>query len=48
MNNQSSFAASSKNGADDGEIYTRFGDAPIEGNRLQIKTQGSQMNSNAV
>src|SRR3712207_8851215 len=48
MNNQALFAASSKNGAADGEIYTRFGDAPIEGNRLQIKTQGSQMNSNML
>lgn len=28
-----------------GEIFTRFGDAPIEGNRLQIKTLGTQMNS---
>ena len=27
------------------EVYVRFGDAPIEGNRLQIKTQGTQMNS---
>ena len=32
-------------GSNGGEIYTRFGDAPIEGNRLQIKTQGTQMNS---
>lgn len=32
-------------GNDGGEIYTRFGDAPIEGNRLQVKTQGTQMNS---
>ena len=45
MNNQAIFDASSKNGKEDGEIYVRFGDAPIEGNRLQIKTQGSQMNS---
>lgn len=30
------------------EIYIRFGDAPIEGNRLQIKTQGTQMNSLAL
>ena len=39
MNNQAIFSA----GPD--EIYIRFGDAPIEGNRLQIKTQGTQMNS---
>lgn len=32
-------------GAYPSEIYIRFGDAPIEGNRLQIKTQGTQMNS---
>ncbi len=38
-NNQALFSA----GPD--EIYIRFGDAPIEGNRLQIKTQGTQMNS---
>lgn len=38
-NNQNLF------GAYPGEIYVRFGDAPIEGNRLQIKTQGTQMNS---
>lgn len=42
MNNQALFSAS---GNDASEIYTRFGDAPIEGNRLQIKTQGTQMNS---
>lgn len=30
------------------EIYIRFGDAPIEGNRLQIKTQGTQMNSQSL
>lgn len=41
-NNQAIFAA----GPD--EIYIRFGDAPIEGNRLQIKTQGTQMNSLAL
>ena len=33
-------------GADDGEIFSRFGDAPIEGNRMNIKTQGQQLNSN--
>lgn len=38
-NNQAIFAAAPD------EIYIRFGDAPIEGNRLQIKTQGTQMNS---
>lgn len=42
LNNQTLFGAW---GNDGGEIYTRFGDAPIEGNRLQIKTQGTQMNS---
>ena len=41
-NNQAIFDA----GPD--EIYIRFGDAPIEGNRLQIKTQGTQMNSLAL
>ncbi len=45
-NNQAIFAADG--GDKDGEIYIRFGDAPIEGNRLQIKTQGSQMNSNQL
>lgn len=40
-NNQALFGAY----ADGSEIYVRFGDAPIEGNRLQIKTQGTQMNS---
>ena len=43
LNNQALFGAWGSNG---GEIYTRFGDAPIEGDLLQIKTQGSQMNSN--
>lgn len=38
-NNQAIF------GSGPDEIYVRFGDAPIEGNRLQIKTQGTQMNS---
>ena len=41
-NNQAIF------GAGPDEIYIRFGDAPIEGNRLQIKTQGTQMNSLAI
>ena len=40
-NNQAFFGAYSE----DSEIYMRFGDAPIEGNRMQIKTQGTQMNS---
>ena len=43
-NNQALFGGWAPKGKD-GEIYTRFGDAPIEGNRLQIKTQGTQMNS---
>lgn len=30
------------------EIYVRFGDAPIEGNRLQIKTQGTQFESQTL
>lgn len=41
-NNQAIF------GAGPDEIYIRFGDAPIEGNRLQIKTQSTQMNSLAL
>lgn len=45
MNNQALFGGWGPEGKD-GEIYTRFGDAPLEGNRLQIKTQGTQMNSN--
>ena len=45
MNNQQLFGGWGADGKD-GEIYTRFGDAPLEGNRLQIKTQGTQMNSN--
>ncbi|MGM9812844.1 MAG: BT_3987 domain-containing protein [Muribaculaceae bacterium] len=40
-NNQAFFGAYSESS----EIYMRFGDAPIEGNRINIKTQGSQMNS---
>ena len=47
LNNQMLFGAWAPSGKD-GEIYTRFGDAPIEGNRLQIKTQGSQLNSNQL
>ncbi len=45
LNNQALFGCWGPSGKD-GEIFTRFGDAPIEGNRLQIKTQGTQMNSN--
>ncbi len=44
-NNQAMFSASAPDGMD-GEIYTRFGDAPIKGNIFQIKNQGTQMNSN--
>jgi len=40
LNNQYIF-----NIAADQEIYIRFGDAPIDGRVLQIKTQGTQMNS---
>ena len=43
MNNQQLFCGW---GLDDGEIFSRFGDAPIEGNRINIKTQGGQLNSN--
>lgn len=43
-NNQALFAANAPAGMD-GEIYTRFGDAMVEGNLLQIKNQGSQFNS---
>lgn len=32
-------------GDNDGEIFSRFGDAPIEGNRMNIKAQGGQLNS---
>ncbi|WP_160119382.1 DUF1735 and LamG domain-containing protein [Bacteroides faecalis] len=45
MNNQAMFAAFGPGGD---EIYTRFGDAQVEGNKLQIKNQGSQFNSNTV
>lgn len=43
MNNQHLFCGWGDNG---GEIFSRFGDAPIEGNRINIKTQGTQLNSN--
>ena len=42
-NNQALFYAGGN-----GEIYLRFGDAPIEGNRFQVKTMGTQMNSNML
>ena len=45
LNNQALFDGSSRLGEEDGQIYTRFGDAMIEGNRLQIKTQGIVMDS---
>lgn len=45
LNNQAMFSAFAPDGMD-GEIYTRFGDAPIKGNIFQIKNQGTQMNSN--
>lgn len=41
-NNQAVFSA---NGPSGNEIYIRFGDAPIAGNILQIKTMGTQINS---
>ena len=44
LNNQAIFGGWANSGKD-GEIYIRFGDAPIKGNILQIKTQGTQMNS---
>lgn len=44
--NQAIFSAGPGNGiAEDGEIYIRFGDGPIPGNILQIKTQGTQINA---
>ena len=44
-NNQALFSANPSSGkAEDGEIYIRFGDAPIAGNILQVKTQGTQIN----
>ena len=41
-NNQAIF------GAGPDELYIRFGDAPIEGTRQQIKTQGTQVDSLAL
>ncbi len=48
LNNQALFAAGPGDGkgAEEGEIYIRFGDAPIKGNVLQVKTQGTQINCN--
>ena len=51
LNNQALFGVWGTNAEVDGEkhsgeIYTRFGDAFLEGDRLQIKTKGTQMNSN--
>lgn len=45
--NQCIFGAWAPSGMD-GEIYTRFGDAQVEGNKIQIKTQGVQVNTNAT
>lgn len=45
-NNQGLFWRGTTNGS--GECYLRFGDAPIEGNRFQTKTMGTQMNSNML
>lgn len=42
-NNQAIFSISVNPGV---EIYARFGDAPIRGDVFQVKTQGTQMNSN--
>lgn len=47
LNNQAMFGAFAPDGMD-GEIYTRFGDASVVGNSLQIKNQGSQFNSNML
>lgn len=44
LNNQAIFAAFASDGKD-GEIYSRFGDAPIKGNVFQVKNQGTQINS---
>lgn len=45
-NNQGLLWLGTTDGA--GSIYLRFGDAPIEGNRFQVKTMGTQMNSNML
>lgn len=47
LNNQAMFGAFAPDGMD-GEIYTRFGDASVVGNSLQVKNQGSQFNSNML
>lgn len=44
LNNQAIFAAFASDGKE-GEIYSRFGDAPIKGNIFQVKNQGTQINS---
>lgn len=44
-NNQAMFVANGPTGTDGEEIYTRFGDAFLEGNRLQIKNK-AQLESN--
>lgn len=43
-NNQAMFAAFAPDGME-GEIYSRFGDAPIKGTIFQLKNQGTQFNS---
>ena len=43
-NNQAMFGAFAPDGMD-GEIYSRFGDAPIKGTIFQLKNQGTQFNS---
>lgn len=45
LNNQTLFRAAAPSGKS-GSIYTRFGDAFIEGDKFQVKTQGTQLNSN--
>lgn len=47
MNNQGVFGAWGPTGAGN-EIYMRFGDAMIEGNRLQVKAYGTQVNCNKI
>lgn len=44
LNNQAIFRAAAPDGKR-GEIYSRFGDAPIKGNIFQVKNQGTQINS---
>lgn len=45
LNNQALFRAAAPAGKS-GQIYTRFGDAFIEGDKFQVKAQGTQLNSN--